>query len=193
MITPCDNTEELEYRLLYSMVVAGKSASFAEGAINRFLHPEKSPFAWVRELEERGQLLSELRNARTGNYGKLSKGFASVAAAGLDLRTVTSESLEAFYGIGPKTARFFILWTRPNAHVAALDTHILKWLRFVGHSAPISTPTGKEYERLESVFLMEAKARKMPPRELDALIWDWCSGGHHKNGAWPKKLQPIKP
>lgn len=187
-------TGELEYRLLYSMLVAGKSATFAAAAMKRFLQADKSPFALVRELEEMGHLKIELQKARTGNYEKLTKGFAEVAHAELKLRTVTAEQLEAFHGIGPKTSRFFLLWTRPDAKHAALDTHVLKWLRYLGHDAPMATPSNSaKYATLERIILAEAEARGMTARELDSAIWDWCSAGNHAGGEWPPALKRKTP
>lgn len=187
------NTAELEYRLLYSMVVAGKSATFAENVMDRFLQNDKSPFALIRELEESGQLKIELQKARSGNYDKLTMGFAALAHSGIDLEKCTALELEAIHGIGPKTSRFFIIWTRPDAKHAALDTHILKWLRYLGHDAPKATPSGAKYAALEKIILQEADKRSMTPRDLDAQIWDYCSKGLHQNGEWPTNLQLIAP
>lgn len=184
------NAPELEYRLLYSMVVAGKSAIFAENCLARLFRGESQPpFAWIRFFRSRGLLGVALRNARTGNYGKLEKGFSEAADSMLDLSTCTPDDLMRIHGVGPKTAKFFIIWTRPEADFAALDTHVLKWLRHLGHDAPMSTPSGEKYTALEKIVLAEAKARGMTARELDAAIWDWCSTGRHKGGEWPEGLR----
>lgn len=195
-------TEELEYRLLYSMVVAGKSADFARNAMERFCGnplPGHTPFSIIRAYLKDGTLEVCLRHARTGNYGKLSRGFKEVATATLDLRKATPAHLETFHGIGPKTARFFILWTRPRARCAALDTHVLKWLEFISQSLyPRSTPQSKLYARIEQTFLEEADRRKMTPRKLDALIWDHCSKTRlpwadvRNPSLWPAILHPIR-
>jgi thermostable 8-oxoguanine DNA glycosylase len=182
----------LEYRLLYSMVVAGKSATFAENALGRFFEGVTvSPFAHIRHLVKVGQLENRLRQARTGNYGKLAIGFSDVAHLSPNLATVSAEALEMIHGIGPKTSRFFIIWTRPDAAHAALDTHVLKWLRFIGHEAPLSTPSGRKYALLEVIMLEEAKKRGMTARQLDSAIWDWCASGQHIDGTWPANLQPV--
>jgi thermostable 8-oxoguanine DNA glycosylase len=76
------------------------------------------------------------------------------------------------HGIGPKTSRFFILWTRPHERYAALDVHILRWLRGLGHNAPRSTPNGRKYGELEKIFLSEADKRGLSPGELDAQVWE---------------------
>lgn len=187
--------EELEYRLLYSMVVAGKSAKFADAAMERFLGDpagDWTPFMYVEYLVTRGLLRQHLEEARTGNYTKLALAFEQVAKADIDLATCTPTDLEAIHGIGPKTSRFFIIWTRPEASFAALDTHVLKWLRHVGHKAPKSTPSGAKYAYFEGIFLALAKTRGMTARDLDAAIWDWCSTYPERvrAGIWPAILQP---
>lgn len=190
------NTAELQFKLIYSMVVAGKSAKFAEGVMSR-LCPHglmALPFNWFRQVVDKGHTIeSLLRDSRSGNYGKLTKGIIELIAAKIDLAKCTPEQLETIHGIGPKTSRFFILWTRKGAVHAALDTHVLKWLRFIGHDAPKSTPSGKEYVRLEKIVILEAKRRKMTPRELDAAIWDYCSKTENRfalaQGLWPDNLQ----
>lgn len=188
------NTAILEYRLLYSMVVAGKSATFAENAMKRFLAGAggRHPFEYIRALLPRGLLIPTLKEARTGNYTKLSQGFADAAQTNIDLETVPPELLEMqLHGVGPKTSRFFIIWTRPWARHAALDTHVLKWLRYLGHEAPLSTPSGLKYVALEKLVLREADARGMSARDLDAQIWDWASQNTKavREGIWPDPLK----
>lgn len=191
---------ELQYRLLYSIVVAGKSASFAENAMKKFLAhtPFMLPFNAIRHLAGTKMLAVVIRSSRMGNYTKLERAFAEVVKLNPDLSTCTPAELEKIHGIGPKTSRFFIIWTRPGARHAAIDTHVLKWLRFIGHAVPKSTPSGSKYERWEAVFLAEADRRKVTARDLDARIWDHCSSTRlawtdvrlrHK---WPADLHPIQ-
>lgn len=195
---------KLEYKLLYSLVVAGKSATFAERVMQRFFGikhvdelatAKRQPFAWVRYLGN--NLETALRSSRSGNYTKLTHAFMAVAESGINLRTCTPQDLEAIKGIGPKTSRFFILWTRKNESYAALDTHILKWLRYLGHKAPKSTPTGAKYAELEKVFLAEVKKRNTTTSELDYAIWEHCRdnakvGTDYNNPLfWPVRLRKI--
>lgn len=84
---------------------------------------------------------------------------------------MTVDELEACYGIGPKTARFFLFTAVPGARYAALDTHILKWLAKLGYAVPKATPSGKNYQRIEEYFLFEADERNMTPAELDIAVW----------------------
>ena len=165
--------QELQLRLLYAVIVAGKSAKFAEQAMARLFVGlgDELPFHRIRVWFCNGYLDYRLRMAKVGNYGKVFKAFHQVAFADLDLRTCSPDQLETIHGVGPKTARFFIIWTRPDARVAALDVHILRWLRQLGYDAPSQTPQGKKYAELEAVFLVEAEKRGMTPRQLDESIW----------------------
>lgn len=172
---------ELQLRLLFSVIVAGKSAEFARGVVDRlfagFLTQGPLPFDVVRWHIEAGELSNWLRQCRSGNYRKLMLAFPAIVNANLDLRTCKPEDMEKLHGIGPKTSRFFIIWTRPSARYAALDVHVLRWLRNHGHDAPKSTPASpKQYRRLEQIFLNEADSRSLSPRELDARIWEAGSG-----------------
>lgn len=169
-MTNLDN-EELEARLIYSIIVAGKSAKFAEGVMQR-LGLWQDPFQIIRSWIEKGLLCEELRAARSGNYGKIAQALREIAVSSIDLRTCTPEQLEKVHGIGPKTSRFFILWTRPNERYATLDVHVLRWLRGLGYDAPKATPTGEKYRKLEQAFLKEADNRNLTPRELDSQIWE---------------------
>lgn len=197
----CD--AELEYRLLYSVVVAGKSASFAENAMRAFLEcsfqENIGPFAVVREMIESKVLGACIRSARMGNYTKLERAFTEIVAAKLDLRNCTVPDLVKIHGIGPKTASFFIIWTRPDARHAALDTHVLKWLTFLGHKVPRSTPAGDLYGKLERIVLAEADKRGVSARDLDARIWEHCSRTRLKwsqvldGNRWPSDLWPLRP
>lgn len=172
------STDELESRLIYSIFVAGKSAKFVEKVMDKFdAHRQRvSPLTFVRILVDEDNLKWVLYDIRSGNYNRIERALRELAAATIDLRTCTPAELEAIHGIGPKTSRFFIIWTRPGERHAALDVHILRWLRTLGHDAPKSTPTGEKYAALEKIFLAEADKRGMTPRELDSQIWDAGSG-----------------
>ncbi len=185
---------EAQYRLLYTVVVAGKSAEFARAAMQRFFAKSEGawPYDWIKLLDSLGQLEAEMKSARMGCYSRLTRSFREIATAGIDLMTASPEDLEKCHGIGPKSSRFAIMWVRPQERVAALDTHVLKWLRFLGHKAPKSTPSGAEYARLEGIFIEEADRRSLNPRMLDAMIWEHASrspAGASAND-WPTWLQP---
>lgn len=164
---------ELQARLIYAVLVAGKTALFAESKLASLMqdHVEELPFGVIGSHVRIGDLDTWLRLNRTGSYGRLVKCFPSLIE--LDPRECTIPQLEDVHGVGPKTARFFVLWTRPGAVCAALDTHVLKWLRSLGYDAPKSTPqAGPRYQELEQAFLKEASKRGKTPREMDYEVWD---------------------
>ena len=176
MTTATPNTVggKLEWSLVYSIVVAGKSAHFADRAMARIDNEREgseSLFDCFHRIAAHGGLDALFRRARTGNYGKMCRAIGHLLSLRLDLATCSVEDLEAAPGIGPKTSRFFLLWTRPGVEYAALDVHVLRWLRAEGYDAPKSTPTGKRYATLERAFLREARQRGMTARELDSQIW----------------------
>ena len=172
--------KELQARLLYSVVVAGKSADFANNVIVRILglcQDGELPFAMLQRKGSEIEIRGMCRAQGTGNYTKVGRCFWELSQASINLRTCTAEDLEKVHGIGPKTSRFFIMWTRPEAIHAALDVHVLRWMRGLGYAAPKSTPTGRKYANLEAAFIAEAAKRGLTPRELDSQIWDAARKG----------------
>jgi thermostable 8-oxoguanine DNA glycosylase len=172
---------ELEELMLFSIAVAGKTAQVVSKQLQTLLDaaPGSSPFDKIKKLTKNGKLLAALKKSRLGKYGILIKAYPQVTA--FNLRTCTADELETVHGIGPKTARFFLLHSRPGIQVAALDTHILKFLKALGHDVPDSTPTGKKYKLLEAVFIEEAKKRGRSIAELDLAIWNHYSKGGDKS------------
>lgn len=170
---------EREARLIYSVIVAGKSADFADVAVRRLIDGDvaATPFEQIRSTISVGDLDKRLRFARVGNYAKIEKCLRELVVAGVDLLTCTPDDLEKIHGIGRKTSRFFILWTRPEEKHAALDVHILRWMRSLGYDAPKATPSNqKKYAELEKAFLAEADKRGMSARDLDYKIWSEGAG-----------------
>lgn len=168
------NQRELEEFLMFSIMVAGKSAKQTAQKLNQFLnHREdgESPLEFVDNLLHEGSLDHMMKQCRLGQYGRLGKAFAGIVKFQGRLHEVSVEDLESINGIGPKTARFFVLHSRQNVRHAVLDTHILKWLKLHGENAPKSTPTGKKYAMLEQAFLTYAWKYEMNPADLDLHIW----------------------
>ena len=90
----------------------------------------------------------------------------------IDLNCVSIAGLVQVEGIGPKSARFFVMHSRRNQRIATLDVHILKWLRSMGINAPRQTPQNEvTYKKLENRFLELADERGKTPAELDLEIW----------------------
>ena len=108
---------------------------------------------------------------KLGQYNRISNAFKGILKFKDNLKNVTIDELEGIKGIGSKTARFFILHSRPDAKVAVLDTHILKWLNEKGYKVPKATPAKKKYAEIEKLFLTEAINHQMTPADLDLTIW----------------------
>lgn len=165
---------ELEQFLLFSVFVPGKSARTTIKKLRSFLEGrEHDPFVFVGELIEKNLLAEALKSARVGQYSRLLKCLPRLIE--LNPRTCAIEDLEALPGIGPKSARFFILFTRENARVACLDRHILRYMRdSMGISdAPEGTPQNlRQYRDLEKKFIAHADELGRSIAELDFEIWE---------------------
>lgn len=179
-ITNFERTDaELEEFLLFSVCVAGHNAKSTAAALDRYLGIGSAPITPL-EVVRRDlyihHLPSLLKDAGIGCYNARARTFACIVEKvflyNLCLRTCSREALQAIPGIGPKTANFFLLHSRRDYRGAALDTHILKYLRDEGVEAvPKSTPSSvKNYKRLEEEFL-----KRVPPwatvAQHDLEIW----------------------
>ncbi len=184
MINYTDNTEitKLQTKLIFSILVAGKSAKFAENKLNRLFYDiDKTPFEYINELIKYNVLEEKLKFIKSGAYKKLMTCLPEVIK--LDVKNCDINELEAIKGIGPKTSRFFLMWGRGEDGYAVLDTHVLKWLRNLGYTVTKTTPHRYKYKEIENYFLEEAKKRNISPKELDSHIWDYfnTSGIGKKN------------
>jgi thermostable 8-oxoguanine DNA glycosylase len=169
-------TSDLEEFLLFCVVVAGKTATIQTKLLDKFLKSNAeygdTPFEIVRGLHKKGVLDEAIRGAHLGQYRRLNKTFFELAFGNLDLRNCTVADLESIHGIGPKTARFFIMYTKRETVIAVIDTHILKFLKDKGHIVPKATPSaGKLYSQLEALFISYALAENKSPQVLDLEVW----------------------
>jgi thermostable 8-oxoguanine DNA glycosylase len=185
MINPQDITKynrtlpELEEFLLFSILVAGKNSTTTAIKLEKFLRSQRlygvndfTPMQFISFLERGNGLLRQaIVKAKFGQYNRIEAAFRGIMKIYGRLRTVSVAELESIKGIGPKTARFFVLHTRENQNHAVLDTHILRYLRDHGLKAPKSTPSGKKYLELEKCFLDIAKMLNISPAKLDLQVW----------------------
>lgn len=168
---------DLQRRLLYCCVVAGKNARFAAKAVERMSPRWRSvvkPFDTIRWLAGFDKLEPWLRQHRTGQYRKLTRCLTELAFSGLPdrLGELRVGDLQQIHGIGPKTERFFLQWCGIQTDVAVLDVHVLRWLRQNGYpDAPRQTPSGSQYLKWEQIFLDRAWVLGVKPEELDATVW----------------------
>lgn len=183
MITPKDitnfsrSTHELQAFFLFGLFCAGKNSDYASKCLSRLLSKNtEEPFKTLKNLGEVG-IHNALVASRIGQYSRLTKGI--MQALELDLATCSLEDLMNIHGVGPKTARFFLLHTRSGCECAVLDTHILKFLRDHQVDAPKNTPTNyKQYLDLEKKFIYLAKINfpSMSLADIDLTLWMKYSG-----------------
>lgn len=172
--------EELELFWIFCILVAGKNADWAALKINDLLKNKKQHQTPLEYLKENHTDLNNILVAnKVGQYRRIQK--AIEGSFDLNLRTATLDELLGIFGIGPKTARFFILHTREDAECAVLDTHILKWMSKIVHESidvPTSTPPVREYSKWENIAikLMKSFYKGISLAEADLLIWTQMSG-----------------
>jgi hypothetical protein len=161
---------------LFGVCVAGKGARQTAAKVIAFLnhsvpvHSGDTPFSVVERMIAERSLMRNLKKHKMGQYDRIAKAFRGMVK--IDPQTCTLEELEAIHGVGPKTARMLLLYTRKDLEVIPLDTHILKWLRAHGYNAPKSTPSpGKKYRDLELAFIAEGKKRGLSPKDWDTQVW----------------------
>ena len=182
MITPTSITnynrteEELEEFLMFAILVAGKGAEMQAKKLDEFLKRSMweqigKPFAHLEFLIKNNWLEIHMKEFKLGQYKRIGNAFKEILKFKGRLKSVTIEELESVPGIGSKTARFFILHSRPNQRVAVLDTHILKYLKNMGHNVPKATPTKIKYKAIEQLFIQIADSMKMSIADLDLHIW----------------------
>jgi hypothetical protein len=176
--------EELQTFWLFCGCVAGKTAATQARLLAGFLQSLPVPIGAMKDTPfnristawfDANNLMEKLIESRLGQYNRLAR--FMLESTHLDLRNCTVEDLEAIPGCGPKTARMFLMFSRPNQRFAALDTHVLKHLRANGIQAPKTTPpAGKTYRRLELEFLKLADASGMCVADYDLAVWKLYSG-----------------
>jgi len=185
MITPTNITNynrtqaELEEFILFAILVAGKTAKTQAKKLEEFLSDieGETPFAKLTNLVMNSEtfqaeaLDDKMRKHKLGQYLRLKVAFLGVLMHRNKLDTITLDELESLHGIGPKTARFFLLHSRPNQKIAALDTHILKFMSEKGYKVPKTTPSKKKYGQIEKDFLTECEKAGKDVAEMDLEIW----------------------
>jgi endonuclease III len=168
---------DLEKFAVFSVLVAGKTAStIAPRCDSLFKEVRLSPLYWLGSTLTTEALVIVLKQLGIGCYNQKAKTLGDLACKvwfkQLNLATCTPAQLETVPGIAEKTSRFFILHSRPNQRLAALDRHILKGLREYGvENVPDNTPKGKTYLRLEQAFLFIADREGKTPATLDLEWW----------------------
>lgn len=181
-ITDYNRTEnELQTFWLFCILVAGKNSDTTSRALTKIvgdLAPWDNPFDGIRRIGFEG-LQDILRKYKTGQYDRIAR--AIWHSLDLDLRTCSVEDLTKIHGVGPKTARFFLLHSREFCEEIVLDTHILNWMKTKCgiENVPDNTPQNtKKYAELSAICrdLMEQNYPGLSLAKIDLLIWTEMSG-----------------
>lgn len=165
---------ELQEFLLFSMMVAGKNAKIVCNKLNQFAE-DVDPngdgiLSACAQLDQMGMLEEKIREHKLGNYTRFLRFVREAFRKGLKIGSCSIDELETLFGIGPKTSRFFVSFTRKGCRYAILDRHVLAWLRDQGIKAPKTTPTDRrKYLELEKTYL-ELVGDK-DPSQTDYQIW----------------------
>lgn len=164
---------ELRKFLAFAIAVAGKQAKSTARALERVLADEQDlfrfslhgasgdPFNYVgnyHRVHAMYHTAQYLKQRGFGCYSSRAKAFVEMHHRlendEIDLRTCTIADLEDCYGISFKTSRFFLLYTREDQKVAALDTHVWKYVRSIWDDAPEKVPSSrKKYDEWSEKLL----------------------------------------
>lgn len=172
-ITKFDRTlPELERFLIFCICVAGRNSKMVADKLNNWWIMDMSPPSKILSVLTKEDIAEELLDVKMGQYGRISNALYIIADFGAYLHHCTLKDLLEIKGIGPKTARFFLLHSRPNQRLACLDTHILRYMRENGIAqTPKSTPSGKKYLQLEQKWLEYCDSQGKSSAEMDLEIW----------------------
>lgn len=171
--------DELEEHILWWILAAGKNGMTAAKSLDKLLKLKpihNSPFQFIRAYLNTADLALSMKNCGIGCYNIKANTFREIAFSQINLKTCSVSELEKIKGIGQKTARCFLIHSRPNQQLAGLDRHILHFLKDKGYNVPSSTPTGKRYAQIEQYFISEVKKTSKTISELDLEIWK-----HYRN------------
>jgi thermostable 8-oxoguanine DNA glycosylase len=181
-ITNYHRTEdELQTFWLFCILVAGKNSDTTSRALTKIvgdLAPWDNPFDGIKRIGFEG-LQDTLRKYKTGQYDRITR--AIWQSLNLDLSNCSVEDLTRIHGVGPKTARFFLLHSREFCDEIVLDTHILRWMkdRCGILDVPDNTPQNlTRYTELSEICrgLMHQNYPGLSLAKIDLLIWTEMSG-----------------
>ena len=178
-------TDELEFFLLFCVVVAGKTSDIQARKLEQWygtrFYQWHSPFDYISSLSGSHALTGRinlglrgsLENVKMGQYGRLVNSFRDIVELGLDLKKCSLHDLCKIRGIKFKTANFFLTHSRKDYNVPVLDTHVLKFLKAQGvKDVPKATPQDEtDYNFFADQFTEIAKEMKMSVADLDLQVW----------------------
>ena len=184
------NETQLQEFLLYCVCVAGKKSEIETRKLDKFLsvfqlNGNASPFKLIRKLLKASSvifmdgLMEHLSKNKIAPYKQRWNSFKDIVTLLPDnLSEVTLDELQQVRGISTKTSRFFLTHSREDFDEPVLDTHILRFLKDVGHDVPSSTPQNPNvYQKVASLFKREADLAEMSVTDFDLQVWTKYSYG----------------
>ena len=190
-ITKFDRTQaELEWFLLFCISTAGKNATVTAKKINDgidFTHRVKrfqsmgiysigcSDTMAINYEYCADWMVDFAQVVKLGKYDLIRKSSENIFKNEIHKRldTVTLEELLEIPGVGNKTARFFLMHSRPGFTGAVIDTHIHGWLEKVCQSELPKPTTDAKYKSLERLWLSmtEVFFPGLPLHVADLATW----------------------
>lgn len=187
------NTTQLQEFLLYCVCVAGKKSEIESPKVRKFILDARfgfhlKPFELIEKLlgvssvVEDG-LMQNLKKHKIAPYQQRYNSFKDIVTLlPKNLNEVTLDELQQVRGISTKTSRFFLTHSREDFDEPVLDTHILRFLKDIGHDVPSSTPQNPNvYQKVASLFKKEADRVDMSVTDFDLQIWtqySYAIGNH---------------
>ena len=153
------NENQLIKFLLFGIFVAGKNSKVTAKRLDNLFYfaPTdilKNPAQWLMDMgEERFKWV-----CKQSGLGCYNQRWKSVVSLNEWLKTNSLQyaslgQILEIKGVGNKTARFFILFSRPYARFAVVDTHILKEINSIYGTDFTLTGSNKQYKMLEMLWL----------------------------------------
>ena len=182
------NETQLQEFLLYCVCVAGKKSEIETRKLDKFLSGA-SPFKLIKKLLKSSSvifmdgLMEHLSKNKIAPYKQRWNSFKDIVTLlPENLSKVTLDELQQVRGISTKTSRFFLTHSREDFDEPVLDTHILRFLKDIGHDVPSSTPQNPNvYQKVASLFKKEADRVDMSVTDFDLQIWtqySYAIGNH---------------
>jgi hypothetical protein len=172
---------ELQRLILYTPRTRLTQDSQAETMTNNLvslvgdLYPADTPFESLRFARDAGTL--ELILSQTS--GSLTKTYPStvndlLALTEDDLRNMPLDDLiDSVKGLGPKTGRYFVSYSRPAQEMAVIDCHDLRLMLEEGligeHEQDVSSK--KRYRTIEERYVQWARRLGLWPWALHEVTW----------------------
>jgi hypothetical protein len=157
----CRTDDELWEFWLFGLFVAGKNSDTAAKKLDAFLGEREDIPQWLESID----LYPELQKHKVGQYTRLTASINS--SLSLDLRDCSL--LDMMGCTGPKTARFFLLHSRPDQRLAVVDTHLFKWANENG--AGLEPKDRYEYKERKVLELKDKLYPDLSYADFDLRVW----------------------